>query len=142
MPKNPGGKKAKKQKNSSDTVRQKEVLLPKQEYNQHVGKILKKYGAQRYDVSIESDTGHKGVNVNAQAHFKRKFMRAELDNYVLLEYSEDFRTFYIIDKYETGDIDELVQKGIINRSTSTNGVDDDLIFSDNINDDSFDISVV
>ena len=139
MPKNKGGKNTKKQKNSSDTTRHKEVLLPKQEFNQHVGKIVKEYGGRRYDVLIESDTGHKGINVNSQAHFKKKSMRALSDNYVLLEYKEDLKSFYIIDKYESGDIEELVQKGIINLTKSTNGLDDDLFFTNN---DEFDISAV
>ena len=114
MPKNTKKQKNSKTKSNSDFKIKKETIIPKIEFNQHVGIIIKKYGGQRFDVLIESDTGHKGKNINAKAHCARKNVRIENDTYVLLEYSElNGGTFYIIHVYQSDDKTALLQKNII-----------------------------
>ena len=130
MPKNTKKQKNSKTKSSGDVKIKKETLLPKIEHNQHVGLITKKYGGQRFDVLIESDTGHKGKNVNAKAHCARKNVRIENDSYVLLEYAElNGGTFYIIHVYQPDDHSILLQKNIISPKTSSDE-SGDVVFAD------------
>jgi hypothetical protein len=141
MPKNTKKQKNSKTKSNSDFKIKKETIIPKIEFNQHVGIITKKYGGQRFDVLIESDTGHKGKNINAKAHCARKNVHIEPDAYVLLEYAElNGGTFYIIHVYQTEDKSTLLQKNIISPKASNDeggdvvfaehGTDDDLKLSD------------
>lgn len=130
MPKNTKKQKNSKTKSNSDVKIKKETLLPKLEHDQHVGLITKKYGGQRFDVLIESDTGHKGKNVNAKAHCARKNVRIENDSYVLLEYAElNGGTFYIIHVYQPDDHSTLLQKNIISPKVSSDEAGD-VIFAD------------
>ena len=130
MPKNTKKQKNSKTKSNSDFKVKKETILPKIEYDQHVGLITKKYGGQRFDVLIESDTGHKGKNVNAKAHCARKNVRIENDSYVLLEYVElNGGTFYIIHVYKPDDHSTLLQQNIISPKVSSNE-GGDILFSE------------
>lgn len=130
MPKNTKKQKNSKTKSNNAVKIKKATILPKIEHNQHVGLIVKKYGGQRFDVLIESDTGHKGKNVNAKAHCARKNTRIENDQYVLLEYSElNNGTFYIIHVYQSDDYSTLLQENIICPKAS-NDKSDEVIFAD------------
>jgi len=131
MPKNTRKQKNSKTRSNGDIKIKKETLLPKIEHNQHVGLITKKYGVQRFDVLIESDTGHKGKNVNAKAHCARQNVRIEPDTYVLLEYAElNGGTFYIIDVYQPDDHSTLLQKNIISPKVSSSDEAGDVVFAD------------
>ena len=140
MPKNTKKQKNSKTKSNSDFKIKKETIIPKIEFNQHVGIITKKYGGQRYDVLIESDTGHKGKNINAKAHCARKNVRIENDTYVLLEYSElNGGTFYIIHVYQSDDKTALLQKNIISPKAS-NDEEGNVVFAEHVTDDDLNLT--
>ena len=131
MPKNlKGGNKAKKQKNSDPTVKLKPTYLPSSSLNEHIGVVNKKYGFKQYDITVVSDTGHKGETSNAKAHGKKN-IKIEVGQYVLLEYSElNSGTFYITDTYQPHDIEILKQNGLIDNSIGADKkkIDDDIVF--------------
>jgi hypothetical protein len=130
MPKKVKQQKNSKTKSNGDVKVKKDTILPKIEHDQHVGVITKKYGGQRFDVLIESDTGHKGKNVNAKAHCARKNIRIENDNYVLLEYSVlNSGTFFIVHVYQPDDYAVLIQKNIIPPKVSSDE-SGDVVFAD------------
>jgi len=140
MPKNTKKQKNSKTKSNSDFKIKKETIIPKIEFNQHVGIITKKYGGQRFDVLIESDTGHKGKNINAKAHCARKNVRIENDTYVLLEYSElNGGTFYIIHVYQSDDKTALLQKNIISPKAS-NDEEGNVVFAEHVTDDDLNLT--
>jgi len=130
MPKNTkGGNKAKKLKNSNTSIKIKPTYIPDNLLNEHVGIVNKKFGFQQYDITVVSDTGHKGETGNAKAHGKRN-LKIEVGQYVLLEYSElNSGTFYITDAYQPQDVEILKQNGLINNSVSSDkSQNDDIVF--------------
>jgi len=130
MPKNTkGGKNTKKQKNSSPNDKIKPTYLPSNLLNEHIGVINKKFGFQQYDITVVSDTGHKGETGNAKAHGKRN-LKIEVGQYVLIEYSElNSGTFYITDAYQPQDIEILKQNGLIDNSVNPDkSKNDDIVF--------------
>ena len=131
----PKGVKKLKNSSSRKTInehREKITILPNNKFNQHVGVICKNFGGKRYDVEIESDTGHKGKKTNAKAHFGKKNVNMLIGDYVLLEYSDlNSGSFYIIHKYQPNDVSALLDKNIILPKKNTDGNDEELIFTEN-----------
>ena len=63
----------------------------------------------------------------SKANKGKKNIKIDAGQYVLIVYSDDFRTFYITDVYQTQDVEILKQQGFIENITNKSN-DDNIVF--------------
>ncbi len=144
MPRNlKGGNKAKKKSNKdTQNTQAKDIPLSNKEENSHIAKVIKVYGGCRFNVQFISDTGLK--NEEMLAHLSRTASRRQgrviLDS-VLKVSKRDFEDKCdILYQYNPSEIQKLVKENYINIQVSNNADDNNIEFTNEVDDEEFDIS--
>jgi translation initiation factor IF-1 len=146
MPKNlKGGNKAKKFKNSTDTLSVKETPIPLQSENSHVAKIVGIMGDCRFKCKIVTADGISPTDIIVHLpKSSRKFGRIVSDSIVKISLRDfEVNKGDILYNYNQNDIQFLINNGYMtNMVSNTNNENDELIFSDDVSNDNFNIAEI
>lgn len=149
MPKNiKGGKKTKGLKNSDVSTKNREIAIPMQEDDSHIGIITKIQGDSRYLCQIVDSTGLQSTTypVNLSAGTKNKYSKGiivGLNTYILFairEFQKDKGDIIFV--YKDSEIPYLIENSlmILINKDETKIIENQIIFTDG--DENFDFQTI